>query len=186
MKVLLLDNKDSFTYNIADALHKTGCDDVIIAEKPQDQDLEAADRIIFSPGPALPEDFPLMFDILRKYGNSKPILGICLGFQAIIKFFGGRLYRLDFPVHGQPRQITVTHKSKLFNGCPAKFTVGLYHSWAADSTHLPQVLRPVAFSGDGVLMAFEHENLPIFGVQFHPESYISRCGLKIFDNFLKI
>jgi len=184
--LLIVDNRDSFTYNIIDTLRKIGFRDYIVRNNPTEAEIIQSKKIIFSPGPGLPEDFPIMFKILEKFGHKKPIMGICLGFQAIAQFFGSQLYRLPFPVHGQNQQIRLKETSKMFKSCPSSFTVGLYHSWAVEIKSLPEELKITAISENNILMAVEHKKLPIFGVQFHPESYISQCGKQIFKNFISL
>ncbi len=184
--LLIVDNQDSFTYNIVDTLRKIDFRDFIVRNNPTEAEIIQSKKIIFSPGPGLPEDFPQMFKILEKYGKEKPIMGICLGFQAISQFFGANLYRLPFPIHGQNHKIVLKDACKLFTSCPSSFTVGLYHSWAVDINSLPSDLKITAVSENNILMAVEHKKMPIFEVQFHPESYISQCGKQIFQNFLSL
>ncbi len=186
MSILLVDNQDSFTYNIVDSLRKLDVHDIILATEPTDDQLAAADKIIFSPGPGLPKDFPMMHKILEQWHDKKPILGICLGFQAIATFFRARLFRLMMPVHGQPHEIIIKKPNPLFQDLPKTFTVGLYHSWAVEKKSIRRPLRIDAISQYGVVMAISHRRLPIFGVQFHPESYISEYGLNILKNFVAL
>ena len=187
MSLLILDNKDSFTYNIVDSLRKMGIKKIIISSNPDNEIINKAEKIIFSPGPGLPNEFPLMYQILAKYHKKKPILGICLGHQALASFFGAHLYQLIIPIHGQPHKIYLKHnKSKIFKALPKEFTVGLYHSWAVDKKSIKRPLRIDAISEYGVVMAISHRKFPLFGIQFHPESYISDYGLDLLKNFVSL
>lgn len=186
MSILLLDNQDSFTYNIIDSLRKIKTTDFIVSTSPSEQQIANAEKIIFSPGPGLPKDFPLMHHILSQWYDKKPILGICLGYQAIATFFGAKLFRLMMPVHGQPHKIIVKRRSGIFRDIPKSFTVGLYHSWAVERKSIKRPLKIDAISHYGVVMAISHRRLPIFGIQFHPESYISEYGLHILKNFVDL
>lgn len=192
MKILLIDNYDSFTFNIVEMLRQIGQNtsmehkiNIIIRPVGEFQPEEAveADKIILSPGPGLPEDYPVLFDFLRKYASQKSILGVCMGHQVICRFFGAGLWNLPDVVHGQERIISSNHESLLFHGV-RKMKVGLYHSWAVKSTSLPKELFVTATSADGIVMAVQHEKYDIHAVQFHPESYITEGGDKIFSNFL--
>lgn len=138
------------------------------------------DKIIFSPGPSVPQEYPVMDEILRLYGNTIPILGICLGFQAICLHYGGSLINTEKVMHGVPSVIHCIPPSVLFKGME-QTTVGRYHSWIVRD--LPDELKITAATADGVIMAVEHRSKPVYGVQFHPESYISTDGEEILRNF---
>lgn len=184
MKVLILDNFDSFTYNIQHYLESEGVQvEVCRAEKLTIQDLRAFDKIILSPGPGLPKDFPFMNDLLKTMSGLKPILGICLGMQAITEFVGGDIYNLNEVKHGVQEEIGRLGKSELLAGVDQRFDVGLYHSWAC---RLPENsgFQISAMSDSGVLMAFENNERKLYGVQFHPESVLTPSGKEILKNFL--
>jgi len=205
IKVLLIDNNDSFTYNLVDVLRSIpGVGTKVLSpadlsggnregnlgspgasfEKKTDKEINEAGAIIFSPGPGLPEEYPAMPLILRHYPE-KPVLGVCLGMQAIAACFGGKLVNLKRVVHGQPRKIRVTDReSPVFKGLPDEFTAGLYHSWAVERESLPGILIPSAVSEDGVLMSIRVRNRPVCAVQFHPESHITPLGRKMLGNWL--
>ena len=194
--MLLLDNHDSFTYNLVELLRGTGKCTVKIVT-PEDfiiSDLHQAERVIFSPGPGLPQEQPRMFEILAETermaveeGRRIPILGVCLGLQAIALHFGGTLCHLPKVVHGQPRPLHILRpEHPLFAGIDEGTPVGLYHSWAADPATLPACLTPLAATPDGTLMALAHNTLPVWGVQFHPESIMTPAGRLIINNFLDI
>jgi anthranilate synthase component 2 len=194
ISLLLLDNHDSFTWNLVELLRRTGKVSVKILTPEQLQigELTVYDRIIFSPGPGLPHEQPAMFDVLRAVeqlwnegGKKIPVFGVCLGFQAIAVHFGGTLFNLPAVVHGQPRKLhIVSPDHPVFHGISEGSDVGLYHSWAVDKTTLPECLEPLALSSDGTLMALAHKTLPVCGVQFHPESIMTPCGRKMVENWL--
>ncbi len=181
--ILIIDNNDSFTYNIAEMLRNI-TDEKIDIIKHDNADISAVaryNRIIFSPGPSLPQEYPVMERILRAYGNTIPILGICLGYQAICLHYGGKLVNTGKVMHGVPSPINCESRSLLFKGI-RKTTVGRYHSWIA--CDIPSQLKITATTGDGLPMAVEHVCMPVYGVQFHPESYMSEDGELIFKNFI--
>lgn len=184
---LLINNNDSFTHNIIELLRQITDQEVhIITNGGIELDkVEDYQRIIFSPGPGLPDDFPIMKEILNRYQATKPILGICLGHQAICEYFGARIERLDKVVHGVDSIINCNEYSRLFRGKDT-MVVGRYHSWVAGwaADEMPDYINIIATDSDGNIMAVEHSILPIYGVQFHPESYISKGGLSIFENFI--
>jgi anthranilate synthase component 2 len=188
MKILLLDNHDSFTFNLAELLRSFNKVkfNILTPEKLVMGQVQDYDKILFSPGPGVPREQPVMFEILSRFGRSKPVLGICLGFQAIAIHFGCRLYNLEEVVHGQPRELTVLRSEHyLFRGIPDKTSVGLYHSWAVDRAGLPKPVVPLAESGDGILMALSHNRYDICGVQFHPESIMTPMGHKMMGNWIR-
>jgi anthranilate synthase/aminodeoxychorismate synthase-like glutamine amidotransferase len=196
ISLLLLDNHDSFTWNLVELLRRTGKVSVKILtpEQLQISELTVYDRIIFSPGPGLPHEQPAMFDVLsavetlwHERRKKIPVFGVCLGFQAIAIHFGGSLYNLPAVVHGQPRKLHIARPDHpVFEGISQGSEVGLYHSWAVDKTTLPGCLEPLAYSSDGTLMALAHQTLPICGVQFHPESIMTPGGRKLVENWLSL
>lgn len=181
--ILLIDNNDSFTYNIVELLRQiTNKEIVIISDGIVNLDeLECYEKIIFSPGPSLPRDFPIMWKILDRYKETKPILGICLGHQAICEYFGSKIVRLNSVLHGVDSVISCDKESTLFRG-KTSMIVGRYHSWMA--TEIPEMLNITAMDNRGDVMAIEHSLFPIYGVQFHPESHISLEGKSILENFI--
>lgn len=184
MKVLLIDFYDSFTYNIYHYLISLDVEVIIWEDKDvRLEDIEQFDCIVLSPGPGMPAETFSMFKVLEKYSNSKRILGVCLGMQGIAEFFGGKLYNQKIIKHGVSEIIDVKKPGVLFHGLKNKMNVGLYNSWAVELKNESELIA-TAFTENGVLMAFEHSSLPIFGVQFHPESILSENGHEIFKNFL--
>jgi len=188
MKILLLDNHDSFTYNLAELLrgHNKVTFNIINPENLILKDVQQYDKILFSPGPGLPEEQPEMYKILHEYGQTKPVLGICLGLQAIATFFGGRLYNLPGVIHGQTRKLNILRQDHyLFNGIPQQTEVGLYHSWAVKKETLPDCLEILSLSSDGIIMVLTHKTFNLCGFQFHPESIMTPLGRQLFANWLQ-
>jgi len=186
--ILLIDNYDSFVHNLARYVRRLGSDTQVVRNDAVDA---AAVRrmkpcaIILSPGPCAPQQAGCTLDIVRELAGEVPILGICLGHQAIAEAFGGKVVRSPVPVHG--RTANIEHAgTRLFAGLPSPLTVCRYHSLCADPATLPDVLKPTAHSPDGVVMAIEHESLPVFGVQFHPESILTEGGYRLLANFASI
>ena len=186
MKILLIDNYDSFTYNLVHYLE--GCDCVVEVcrnnEIPVDR-IEAFDKLVISPGPGLPAQAGRLMEMLDQWMDKKPILGVCLGFQAMVEKFGGQLFNQEKVKHGISEKAFKSGESKLFRNVPDSFRVGLYHSWAADPSHFPTDLTITLNSESEIIMAFEHCSLPVCGVQFHPESIMTEHGKAIVHNFLQ-
>ncbi len=186
MKVLLLDNFDSFTYNLFHYLEALDCDVTVARNNAISIDeIASFDKIVLSPGPGLPSEAGLLMEIIQSYAPFKPMLGVCLGMQALGEYFGGTLYNQSTVKHGIAEKCQHGQESKLFDKVPEIFEVGLYHSWAVDISKTAD-LKATAFSENEVLMAFEHKNLPIYGVQFHPESLMTVNGKLIIQNFIEI
>ena len=185
-RVLILDNYDSFTYNLAQAFGSLGADVRVVRADAIDVDaLEAAppDALVISPGPGTPERAGNSMAAIRALTGRVPILGVCLGHQAIGAVFGGRVVHAPAVVHGKTS--SVTHDgSALFADIPSPFVATRYHSLIVDEGTLPASLRITARSDDGLLMAFRHEADPTFGVQFHPESVMTKHGPRLLTNFL--
>ncbi len=187
MKLLLLDNYDSFTYNLYHYLQDL-CDDITVVRNDEITAEETDDftHIVLSPGPGLPGEYGNMMGIISRQIDKKPILGICLGMQALALHFGGQLYNQKVVRHGVTTQIITAPQSVLYKNLPKKFTVGLYHSWAVEEAGLPSELVVTSKSKNGIVMALEHKTLPVMGVQFHPESIMTEHGHKILFNWLNI
>ncbi|MEN9304150.1 MAG: hypothetical protein RL264_2579 [Bacteroidota bacterium] len=182
MKVILVDFYDSFTFNIAHYFELLVDEvEVVRYDKIDFQDLHRSDAIVLSPGPGLPSEKENLKEILSTFAGNKPILGICLGMQALVEFNGGKLYNLGVVRHGVTSLVNARENSVLFDGVPTKFQVGLYHSWGVDVNDKTHV---TAVSENNVEMAFEIPAAKIFGVQFHPESILTSHGLKIMENFV--
>ena len=188
MKLALIDHNDSFTYNIVELLRqfKRVSLDVILSGEVQLDTLQTYDKLILSPGPGLPREFVNIKHILERYKHLKPILGICLGHQAIATYFGAKLLNLKQPVHGQLKEISLQNNGDLFVDLPARMEVGLYHSWVVDTENFPAELQVTAVSYDGYIMALQHKKLPLYGLQFHPESFMTEYGNELMNNFLEL
>jgi len=184
MRILILDNEDSFTYNLHHYIADTCEVDVCREHEITIEDVANYDGIILSPGPGLPSARPLMLEIIKRYHSSIPILGVCLGMQAIAECFGGKLYNLDTIIHGKASLCKIQNEDPLFSNVPESFEVGRYHSWAVNLDSVPDFV-PMASTQDGVLMAMSHKNYPIHAVQFHPESVLTPHGKTMMLNWLE-
>lgn len=188
IKILIVDNYDSFTYNIAHIVRifPESNLQIIEAGKIDTDEIDSYDKIIFSPGPDLPGPGNVMERILKQYAGKKSILGICLGLQAIVLYFGGTLKHLEQVVHGRKAIISKTGKfSKLFQETDSPFEAGLYHSWVADPDSLPHSIEITAISETGRIMGIRHKTYDIEAVQFHPESIMTQYGEKMIHDWLK-
>jgi len=187
LKILVLDNYDSFTYNLVHLIEKV-CIEAKVTVFKNDvitlKEIELYDKLILSPGPGLPKDAGLMPLLLKTYANTKPIFGVCLGLQAIAQNYGAELKNLSQVYHGIATEICVNKNNFLFKNCPEKFKVGRYHSWVVDKINLPKELKIVAEDAQGNIMALQHQNHNVCGVQFHPESILSEFGEVILSNWI--
>lgn len=186
--ILIIDNEDSFTWNLVQLFEECGSLVTILhPEKAKKIDIQEYTGIVISPGPGLPEEMNGLMTFLKSSVRLKPVLGICLGHQAIAMHFGARLIQKSFVIHGHNETIHVHHSEPdIFEGLPEKISVGLYHSWAVDRSSLPGSLEITAASSDGTIMGIKHKVLPVFGLQFHPESFITKEGKAIVSQWLKI
>lgn len=188
MKILVLDNYDSFTYNLVQVLRELGHTDnvtVIRNDKLAVADVEAYDAVLLSPGPGVPADAGLMPEIIRQYAPSKRILGVCLGHQGLAESFGGELYNLPAVVHGVATEAEVVAPDRLFEGLPERFQVGRYHSWSVRPESVPAELEVTAVDAEGQVMALRHRQYDVRGVQFHPESILTEHGHQMLRNWLQ-
>ncbi len=188
-KILLLDNYDSFTYNLLHVLRELGEKDIDVIRNDQltIEDVEPYTHILLSPGPGIPCEAGLLQPIIRAYQNSgKSFLGICLGHQAIAEVFGATLINLDMVHHGIQSQIEILQDDDLFQGISSHPDVGRYHSWVVNPESLPDCIEVTAQSKEKEIMAIRHVNLPIYGVQFHPESVLTPEGKKMIQNWLSL
>lgn len=185
MKILLLDNFDSFTFNLYDYLCRLNTEvEVFRNDVAIDDVSENYTHIVLSPGPGLPSEAGILHQVIKKYMGQIPILGVCLGHQAIAEVLGGNLRNLENPFHGLQREIEVKNQnSLLFKDLENIQQVGLYHSWVVDQ--VPEGFEITAKLNDDIIMAMEHPALKLCGVQFHPESIMTPFGLKILENFIK-
>ena len=185
MKLLVLDNYDSFTYNLVHLIEKVSDSsfEVHRNDKISLDEVNAFDKILLSPGTGLPKDAGIMPDLIKRYSSSKSILGVCLGLQAIGEAFGAKLKNLDAVYHGIATPITIIEPDIMFVNCPSMFTVGRYHSWVVEND-LPKDLIATAVDGSNNIMAIQHTQFDVRGVQFHPESILSEYGEVIMHNWL--
>ncbi|MBL7766169.1 MAG: aminodeoxychorismate/anthranilate synthase component II [Chitinophagaceae bacterium] len=188
MKILLIDNYDSFTFNIVEHLRQLQQHDLTVLKNDEVSPEQARtyDRLILSPGPATPSESGYLLDVIRALSATHPILGICLGHQAIAQAFGGTLLQLTHPHHGYRTTFHRKVPDPLFEGLPESFTVGLYHSWVVDDARLPPDLLATGYSADGHLLSLRHQVYPVYGIQFHPESYMTEYGREVLRNFLEV
>ncbi len=186
MKLLLFDNYDSFTFNLYHYLEPmVDRIDVIRNDEVDIDQVSNYDAVVLSPGPGLPKDGGLMMELIARYADEKPFLGVCLGHQAIAEYFGAKLLNMPTVLHGQSSLSHILTTDKLFHQCDDPLTIGHYHSWVVDEAGLPECLEVTARHQNGYIMAMRHRTLPIFGVQFHPESILTPSGKKILRNWLK-
>jgi anthranilate synthase component 2 len=185
--ILVIDNYDSFTYNLVHLINELGYQAVVWRnDKFALADVAAYDKILLSPGPGVPEEAGLLLEVIKTYAPNKSIMGVCLGQQAIAESFGGSLLNLGRPMHGIATPITVLDKNELtFRNCPDLIEVGRYHSWVVDPANLPESLIVTAIDGDGQIMALRHQQYDVCGVQFHPESVLTPSGKQIMKNWLE-
>ena len=186
MKIVIIDNYDSFTYNLSHLLKELGVKvDVVRNDKFELKDLEQYDKIVLSPGPGIPSEAGLLLDVIRTYAGRKPILGVCLGHQAIGEVFGASLENLKEVYHGVQTEGTQMGNDYIFEGLPERVMMGRYHSWVVAKDSVPECLEVTAMSDDGEIMAMRHRQYDIHGIQFHPESVLTPEGKTIVGNFLK-
>src|ERR1700750_1660410 len=188
-KILIIDNYDSFTYNLVHLVNEIGLEcDVWRNDKFEINDVDAYSHIILSPGPGIPSEAGLLLDVIKKYAPTKSIFGVWLGQQAIAEVFGGKLYNLSRPMHGIATPIKVIDAGeKLFAGLPQSFKVGRYHSWVVAQDGLPDSLTVTAIDEqDNSIMALRHNEYDVRGVQFHPESVLTDYGRGMMQNWLGI
>lgn len=185
MKTVIIDNYDSFTFNLAHLLKELGAEvDVVRNDQFELGTLERYDKIVLSPGPGIPSEAGLLLDVIRAYAGRKPMLGVCLGHQAIGEVFGAKLENLAEVYHGVATDCEHFSIDPIFNGMPRHFEVGRYHSWVVSKDGLPDCLEVTATSPDGNIMALRHKRYPVHGIQFHPESVLTPLGRQIVGNWL--
>ena len=185
MKIVIIDNYDSFTYNLSHLIKSLGAEvDVVRNDQFLLDDLEPYNKIVLSPGPGIPSEAGLLLDVIRTYAGRKPILGVCLGHQAIGEVFGGKLENLSDVFHGVATPCHLVADDPIFSGIHADITVGRYHSWVVSQDSFPDCLEVTAVSDEGQIMALRHKKLNVRGIQFHPESVLTPDGKKMLQNWL--
>ncbi|SIR36499.1 anthranilate synthase component II [Maribacter ulvicola] len=183
-KILVIDNYDSFTYNLVHYLEELGCK--VIVKRNDQLTLEEVDhfnKIVLSPGPGIPDEAGLLKQIIEKYAPTKSIFGVCLGQQAIAEVFGGSLINLDKVYHGIATSIKITKEDVIFEGLPKEIEVGRYHSWVVNAD-LPEVLEATSIDENGQVMSLRHKTFDVRAVQFHPESVLTPQGKQMLENWL--
>lgn len=194
--VVIIDNYDSFTYNLAHLVKELDVEvEVLRNDQFKLEELEPYEKIILSPGPGIPEEAGLLLNVIRTYAGQKPILGVCLGEQAIGQVFGGKLINLSNVFHGIQTNVKIhkegedtkkgiLEKDYIFRGLPEEISVGRYHSWVVDTEQFPEDLAVTAVSPEGQIMALKHRIYDVRGIQFHPESILTPDGKTILKNWL--
>jgi anthranilate synthase component 2 len=186
--LLVIDNYDSFTYNLVHAIKKiSGLPvDVYRNDEISLEEIEKYDKIVLSPGPGIPVEAGLLLDIIKKFGPTKSILGVCLGHQAIGEAFGGKLHNMNRVLHGIATPVELTEiECVLFKGLPKTFEVGRYHSWIVEKENLPGCFEVTSYDREGLIMSMQHKEYDVQGVQFHPESVLTPLGEQIIRNWLE-
>lgn len=185
--ILVLDNYDSFTYNLVHIIKALGYKNLEVHrnDKITLEEIERFDKILLSPGPGIPSEAGILLDVIRQYAGKKSIFGVCLGHQAIGEVFGGTLTNLDKVYHGIASKTKILNNGILFDGLPHEIITGRYHSWVVDRKDFPAVLEITAEDDQGKIMALKHKTLDIVGVQFHPESILTEFGQKMMQNWLE-
>ena len=186
MNIVIIDNYDSFTYNLAHLVRQLGASVTVYRNDQFEMaQLESFDKIILSPGPGIPSEAGLLLDVIRTYAGRKPILGVCLGHQAIAEVFGARLTNLADVYHGVATEGTQFNNDVVFEGLPQRIVMGRYHSWVVDRAGFPDCLQVTAVSDDGQIMALRHKQLDVHGIQFHPESVLTLMGEQMIRNWME-
>jgi anthranilate synthase component II len=185
-KIVVIDNYDSFTYNLVHYLEDLGCQVTVLRNDEFDIDeLQSFDKILLSPGPGIPEEAGLLKEVIKNYAPTKSILGVCLGQQAIGEVFGGSLTNLEKVYHGVATTIKITNPDAiLFKDLPNEFEVGRYHSWVVSNENFPNDLIITSIDENGQIMSLKHNKFDLRGVQFHPESVLTPNGKKILENWV--
>ncbi len=186
MKVFVLDNYDSFTFNLVHYLEPV-CAQLTVQQNDAVNldDIENYDAILLSPGPGLPKEAGKLPEVIERFHAQKPILGVCLGLQALVEFYGGKIANMETVKHGKQSICHIENHQGIFQDLPDKIQVGRYHSWAAKPEDLPNCLNLTAQSEDGYVMGLKHNKLPIEAVQFHPESIMTEHGKTMIKNWVK-
>ena len=187
MKIVIIDNYDSFTYNLSHLVKELGAEVTVLRNDQFELgDLEAYDKIILSPGPGIPSEAGLLLKVIKIYAGRKPILGVCLGHQAIGEVFGASLENLSNVFHGVATPCHIVSEDPIFKGLDRTITVGRYHSWVVAANGFPTCLEVTAVSDEGQVMALRHRQYNIHGIQFHPESVLTPEGRTILKNFIEL
>ena len=187
MNILVIDNYDSFTYNLVTLLrdHTNGARvDVVRNDQISIEEVDQYDKILISPGPSVPDNAGISKELIKRYAPTKCILGICLGHQAIAEVFGAKIYNMSQVYHGYQGTIQFTENDLLYKNFDNEAAIGLYHSWSIDRSSIPEVLEVTAESTDGLIMGIRHREYDVKGLQFHPESILTENGAQYIKNWL--
>ncbi|MXV37975.1 aminodeoxychorismate/anthranilate synthase component II [Flavobacteriaceae bacterium Ap0902] len=186
MKILILDNYDSFTYNLVQLVEEITGDEVVVI-KNDEIDLESIpnyDGVILSPGPGIPEEAGKLLEVIKQYSSSVPMLGVCLGHQAMVEAYGGKLKQLEKVQHGIGVNLKLQNAHSLYEDATQPIQVGRYHSWVVDEEHLPEGFEVTSTDENGIIMSFYHQKYPMVGVQYHPESILTPDGKVLLQNWI--
>lgn len=185
-RIAIIDNYDSFTYNLLHYLEEITNEEVVVYfnDQVEIQELENFDALVISPGPGIPSEAGKTIEIIQYFGGKKPILGICLGHQAIAEAFGGSLRQLDQVLHGVVRVCSIKNDDELFTGISKTFETGRYHSWVPDEKSFPDCLQILATDDTNCIMILKHNEFNIYGMQFHPESIMTPVGKLLLKNWV--
>lgn len=187
MKILVLDNYDSFTYNLVHYIKELTTDqvDVFRNDEISIEEVNQYDKIVLSPGPGVPDEAGILKELIATYGETKSIFGVCLGCQAIAEVYGGKLLNMNKVYHGVSTPVKITDSNDIsFKGLPDELEVGRYHSWVVSADHIPEGIAVSSVDSEGSVMALYHKQHDVRGVQFHPESVLTPKGKKMIENFL--
>jgi anthranilate synthase component 2 len=185
VKIFILDNYDSFTYNLVHIIEQFATKVVVKRNSECDiSEIKNFDKIVFSPGPGLPSDIPIMHEIINNYKESKSILGVCLGHQSIAEYFGGSIFNMPEVNHGREFETTIIKDDYIFRNIPKTFFSGRYHSWLVNPDNIPNTLEITSIDSKNQIMSLRHKNYDIRGVQFHPESIMTKYGKEILKNWV--
>lgn len=188
-KVIVIDNYDSFTYNLVHILRELGVGDamkIVRNDQFEMEEVDAFDHVLLSPGPGLPKDAGLMPKVIERYAPSKNILGVCLGHQGIGEAFGAKLFNLPQVYHGMVTPVEIIENDSLFQGLPSTFNVCRYHSWVIEKSSLPESMEVTSVAENGNIMSIKHKEHNVRGVQFHPESIMTEHGKTLISNWLQL
>ncbi len=188
MKILVLDNYDSFTYNLVHYIRELGYGDRMDVHRNDaisSEETDSYDAILLSPGPGIPKEAGIMAQLIERYGQSKRILGVCLGHQAIAEAYGARIYNMETVLHGVSGRLKVSANDRLFKGLPTEYDICHYHSWGIDPNALGEQLDVTAIDELGQVMAISHKQYDVKGVQFHPESIMTEHGHQLLKNWIE-
>ncbi len=188
MSLLIIDNYDSFTYNLVQCVEQSGIEDYVLAKNDQLGTVrpEQFEKVLISPGPGVVSETGQLFRFIEKYHKEKSFLGICLGFEALLEFLGAKMAQLPKPMHGIKNEGIILRDDIIFRDLPRKFNIGHYHSWYVKEVDFPKETQILMKDSNGLIMAFRHKKYDLRAVQFHPESYMTEFGCRIITNWLSL